>query len=57
MTHPSGWPDDSSVLGAFMLAGSTTFRKRLAAVKAPVGLLPGVRPLVPDKVAVLGEPA
>ena len=49
------WLDCSTVLGAFVFAGTTTCRKRLAAVKTPIGLLPGVRPLVRHNVALLGE--
>ena len=49
------WLHGSSVLGALVSAGSTTVRKRLAAVKASAGLLAGVRPLVPFPGARMGE--
>ena len=43
------------MLGAHVFAGRPTLRERLAAVKASVGLLAGVRPLVRRNVALLGE--
>ena len=50
-----GWLHDLSVLGSFMFAGSTTLRKRLAAVKVR-SLLAGVGELVRHNVALVGEP-
>ena len=50
------WLICSAVLGAFVSAGSTTCRKRLAAVTAPVGLLAGVDPLMPRNLVLLAEP-
>ena len=50
------WLHGSSVLGAFVSAGCATECKRLAAVKASVGLLARVGPLVPRNVALVGEP-
>ena len=49
------WLHYISVLSSFMFASSTTFCKRLAAVKTTVGLLASVGPLVPRNVALVGE--